>query len=266
MLITATWLTMMFGLARDEIAPAVRHAREIAQSVSYEHLEAVVPESRVDQMGIYVGPQRIGRATTWLKRREDELVIESESVLDFQGAPLFKGLGAALGDRLHCVIRFRASVIAGRLQEFRATVSSPPGSPPDITVDGVPDGSNLVLRIRQFGAVRTETVPFDPRQLLHNAFAPGLSLRDLRVGKKWRLKNLDYLTYTVDSAWAEVVGKETLAWAGEDVEAFVIVVSRGHYTTRIWARADGTILRQQFMAFNLIREPPSQAALEELRR
>ena len=262
--ITATWVTMMYGLMRDEVAPAVQRAREVAQSAGYEELEELVPESRVNQMGIYMGAQRVGRSITWIKKEERELTLRSETEINLTGVPALKPVAHLIGGGAHSVIRFRALAVEGRLLEFRSAVSSPPGTPPVVTVTGTPVGDRLHLVIRQFGRTRTETVPFDQRQFLSSAMAPNLSLRDLKVGKKWMIKSLDHTSYTISNVWAEVVGRQEIVLGGKKFDAFEIVVSHKLFDLRIWATADGEILKQQFLAFTFVREEPSAEAVEEL--
>ncbi len=265
-LITVTWAIMMFGLMRDEVIPAVQHARELAQSASYEQLDKLVPESRVDQMGMYIGAQRVGQSTTWIKKHENEITITSETEINFKDAPLLKGARDALGIDLQGVITFRATIIDGRLQEFRTVVYSSFSSKPMVSIHGEPFADVLRLTIRQAGKSRVETVPFDSRQFLNNALAPALSYRNLEVGKRWRVKNLDFFNHTVQSAWAEVIAQETITINGEKHDAFVVLLSRDMYKARIWVSAEGAILKQQFMAFTFVREDPPEQALKELEK
>ncbi len=265
-LIAVAWLAMTVGLIRDEVAPALEHAREIAESASYADLDRFVPESSVEQMGIYMGSRRIGTSTTWLRRKEDELVIESETHLNLLSGTGLPTIVPGAGGGVEAMIHFRALVIGSRLIDFRTTVSAPPGSAPAVTVDGAPRGDSLILHIKQFGAERTEVVPFDQRQFLASSMAPGYSYQELEVGRRWRIKALDYFNYSVSSAWAEVTGKERITIQGEEREAFVVEIEYGTHKVTVWVDESGQLLQQKLLAFTFIREEPSEEALEALRR
>jgi hypothetical protein len=266
-LITLAWLATMYGLMRDEVAPAIRHACEIAQSASYAQLDKLVPESRVDQMGMYVGAKHIGKSTRWLKRVDDGLIIESLVEINLKEVPVLSVAWGVIGKDMDAevTIHFRASVIDGCLQRFHGTVRSSRSLHRIASVEGESFDDVLVLTIRTPNGTREETVPFDSREFLSNSLAPALSFRNLEVGRKWRMRNFSMLDYTMQSAWAEVVGKEKLEIAGEIHDAFVVAIEQGKQNARVWIASDGVILKQQFMCFTFLWEPPSAEVLEALK-
>jgi len=264
-LITATWLTMMYGLIRDDVVPAVRRAREIARSASYEQLDRLVPESRVDQMGIYMGGDRVGESVRWILKRDPEIVLKSRTEINLAGASSLGLLSRYLGG-VHAVIHFRATVFQGRLVEFTSSIAAPPKTPPLVSVEGKPLGDVLQMTIRRRRNTQVQTVPFDQRQFIANSLAPGLSFRDLKVGRKWRMKNFDPLTRSMTTVLAEVVGKEKIVNRGEELEAFKVRLTQGMRKIRVWVTAAGEVVKQQFGPFTFVREAPSQEALEELKR
>ena len=264
-LITASWLVMMYGLVRDEIVPAALRARELAGSASYEQLDKLVPESRVDQMGIFMGQDRIGRSVRWILRDESGLRLKSRTEINLsEGKSL--GLISRYFGGLHAVINFSASVFDGRLVEFRSTVHAPPGAPAIVSIEGKPLGEELHLTIRQGTNLRVQKVPFDQRQFLSNSLAPGLSFRALKVGRTWQMKQFDPMSSAVQSVRAEVLGKEELVSDGMAHEVFKVQLTHQTRKIFVWVTSAGEVLKQQLGPFVFINEAPSEEALEELER
>jgi hypothetical protein len=263
-LIIVNWLVMMFGLMRDEVVPAVRYARRMARYAKYEQLERLVPESRVDQMGIYVGGRRVGRSTTWYEWSDVDLTVRSETRFDVSSVPLLRALAGFLGGA-EMRMAFQFYLIEGRLNSFQARIYVEGAAAPIVRVQGEPFGRELVLRIWQFGELRKERIPFDQRQFLNSALAPSLSFKDLRVGKRWRIMSFNPLTQAVESLRAEVVGRETLTLGGASRPCFEVLIGReGGLQTRSWVTPDGTVLKQEVLGLTFLREQPSAEAMEEL--
>lgn len=265
MLITVSWLVMMYGLMRDEVIPAALRARAIAMSASYKQLDKLVPESRVDQMGIYLGQNRIGQSVQWIFREESGLQLKSKTEIDL-GSVKSSGLISRYFGGVKAVINFSASVFEGRLVQFDSSVNAPPNTPAIVRIHGKPVGEELRLSIYQGGRTRVQTVPFDQRQFLSHSLAPGISFRSLKVGRVWQVKQFDPMSNTVQSMRAEVVAREKLLSEGQEREVFKVLLTHKMRKIQIWVTASGEVLKQQFGPFVFMHEAPSEDALKELER
>ena len=263
--ITLFWLTMMGLLAQREIIPAWHAARESEQTAGYEYLKALAAEPRVAQMGIYWRDRHMGYVLSRVRKVDGVLLLENRTEINLgmsgNGASLFgvAAAGGALGTR------FRARVVEGELTDFSLTVSSPPGTPAMVTVNGRPVGNILNLNIRRGDETRAESVPFNSRQLISAGFAQAFAMPDLHVGARWAVRTLDPVGYTVRTAWAEVVGTERLIIDKQEYDAYLVEISHGFFKVKIWADRNGEILKQKMLGFVFVREDPPADALERKR-
>lgn len=264
-LITVSWLVMMYGLMRDEVVPAALRARAIATSASYKQLDKLAPESRVDQMGIYLGQDRIGTSVNWIIREESDLRLKSKTEIDLGGVKP-AGLILRYFGGVKAVINFSASVFDGRLVEFHSSINAPPNTPAIVRIHGKPMGEELHLTINQGGNIRVQSVPFDQRQFLSNSLAPGISFRALKVGRVWHVKQFDPMSNTVQNMRAEVISQEQLLIQGQEHEVFKVLLTHKLRKIQIWVTAAGEIMKQQFGPFIFMQEAPSEDALQELER
>lgn len=261
--ITVFWLTMMGLLAHREILPAWRATREAAETLSYTYLESLAAKPRVSQMGIYLREQRIGFTLSRMRKVADALHLDSRSEMNLSLSPGASSLiGPGMGGSLHVGLRFNARVVSGELVDFRLTVSSPPGTAPAVTVDGQPVGESLHLKIRQGDAVRQETIPFNSKHLISSGLGQTFALPKLRVGARWAIRSLDPATYAVRTAWAKVVGRESLTIEDTTYDAYLVTIPYGGYEVKIWADRDGEILKQKIFGFTFVREDPPADALD----
>jgi hypothetical protein len=90
--------------------------------------------------------------------------------------------------------------------------------------------------------------------------APSVLPGNLRVGDRWMIRSLDPTAYAVRSAWATVVGTESIAVGGREISAFVITIPYGSQEVRIWARPNGEVLKQKLFGFTFVREEPEPEA------
>ncbi len=261
--IVVFWLTMMAVLAQREILPTYRAARQLSAGTTYAHLEKLAEAGRVSQMGIFLGKRRIGRTVSVFRKVGDELRLQNDTEINLNlstdGAFMPGGVPG-----LHVLMRFRVRVAERKLLEFRLTVSSPPKTPPLAVVDGYPAGRTLVLKIKQGGQTRTESVPFSAEQILSSNLAPILAVSELHVGKRWIIRTLDPTTYTVRAVWAEVVAEEPVSIGGTQHEAFLIKIPYGSYEVNVWATPDGEVLKQKVFGFVFLKEQPSPDVLEQV--
>jgi len=258
--ITIFWVAMIVLLTQWELMPNIRFARAASQPTSYHYLERLAVEGRASQMGLYFNKRRIGYTLSRMRMVGDELHLESRTEIKMSlsaGARLITGLG-----QLDISTEFLARVEKGELLDFRLKVSSPPGAPPLARVEGVPEGQNLRLHIRQGDNVRVETIPFDSKELISSSLGQAFALPKLHTGLRWKIHTLDPISRMVRVSTAEVVGKEMVRRHGEDVETFVIRIPYGTTETRIWANSDREILKQQVMGLTFLKEDPPEDTLE----
>ena len=258
--ITVFWVTMMALLTRREILPAYRMAREAEQTPGYAQLEAAAAKFPVSQMGIYLGSRRIGQTVARFRKKDNGFLITNETRIGLNLSPAGLFLPGGTGE-INVVLRFKARVVEGQLNDFQLVATSPPSAEPLAIVDGNPIGDQLKLRIRQGGQVRTETMPFDAKQLLANAFGPMMTPSPLRVGMRWAVRTLDPTPpYALRTAWASVVRREPILVEGEERPAFLITIPFAAHEITAWADRDGRILKQKTFGFTFIREEPEPEA------
>jgi len=208
-LIATSWVTMMAGLVRDDVLPALERAHIVSRSAGYRKWGRGI-RPKATQMGIFFGAERIGQAVTWIKPRESELVIDSRTDLDLSRVTSLQMVTQLFGGSARVVLQFHALVFEGRLVGFHSTISTARDMPPVVSVYGTPLGDRLRLVIRHVGETQTQLVPFDQRQFLQSALTPNMAVSDLRVGKKWIVQTFDPTSGTVRPATAEIVRREKL--------------------------------------------------------
>ena len=276
--IVVFWLVMMGMLVEREILPAWRAAREDAQAANYSYVAALAEKGTASQMGVYLkrapdaeghrALQRIGHTLSRMRKRDGVLLLEgyTEIKLSLSGGagqdtaptmPMMPGLGS-----LDAALRFDARVINETLEGFRFTVSAPPGTPPAVTVDGRPAGDDLVLTVRRNGESEKKTVPFDAKTLISSGLGQVFALPELRLGARWPIRTMQLGSYTVNTAWAEVVAREELVVGDTTYDAWRIEVAYDNYKVQIWADAEGTILKQTLFGFVFLREEPPDDIME----
>ena len=232
----------------------------MAHTPNYRQLEARAQRPRTDQMGIYLGEQRIGQSVTTVFKQEqsDELQIRNRTDARLNmgsGIPL---LSKFMGVELH--LKFRARVFEGRLLDFNMVLTLGGGEPYAV-VDGFAVGNELTLRIRQGEQVRAQSIPFDPKQVISTDLMPAFTPAQLRVGESWTMRSIDVQTMTVRKSLATVRSREQVKIAGRMRDAFVIDVPYGPGSGEsftVWASPEGEVLMQKFFGFRFEREEPPQ--------
>ena len=261
-IITLFWLTMMGTLVNKEILPAWHATRVAAQTPNYDRLETIAQEGRVTQMGIFLKDRRIGYTRSRVRRVREEIQLESrtEMRLDVSSGganPMGGGLNG-----LDIGVLFKACVFEGELTDFQLTASSPPGTPPIVTVNGRAIGKSLTLLIKHGEESRRENIPFDAKQFISAGFDQSFGMPELRVGARWPIQSLDTTTYTLRTAEAEVVAEEEITLGETRHNAYRIEIAYGASKMLVWATEDGDVLKQKIFGFTFIREEPPPDALE----
>jgi len=259
--ITLFWAMMMVQLARREVLPMLEAVRDASTPASYAELERLAAKPRADQMGVYLKDKRIGFSLSRLRMLSGELRMESRTNLRFSlsDSPAASALGT---EALDMSSHFEARVRDGELLEFRATVAAKPGTAPFLTVDGLPIGNTLQLKIRQGDNTRIETVPFNARRLVSGGFGQAVVPRALQVGMRWPISSVNPFTGNLQISRAEVVGMEDVILDGNPVPAYVIEMRQGSNKMKMWVDDDGVVVKQTLFNFTFIREPAPADALE----
>ncbi len=252
------WLAMMGLLAQREILPGLAQARELAHTPNYRQLETHADLPRIDQMGIYMGEQRIGQSVTTVIKEEQDNELQIRNRTDVRlglagGIPL---LSKFMAVELH--LKFTAHVVDARLLNFNMVVTVG-GEEPYAVVDGFVVGKELTLRIRQGGQTRVQTIPFDPQQMISANLMPALAPAKLRVGETWTMRSMDIQSMALRDAVATVRSREQVKIGGQMRDAFVIDVPSAPGSSEsftVWVSPEGEVLMQKFLGFRLEREEP----------
>ena len=253
---------MMGFLVNKELLPAWRATRVAKQTPTYDRLEAVAQEGRVTQMGIFLKEKRIGYTLSRVHKVREEIQIESrtEMSLDLSSNGANPFAGGLTG--LNMGVLFKATVFEGELTDLQLRASSPPGTPPIVTVNGRSIGKSLSLLIKHGEESKRETIPFDAKQFVSAGFDQSFAMPDLRVGARWQVQSLDSMTWSLRTAEAEVVAKEEITIDETRYTAYRIEIAYGASKILVWANEDGDVLKQKIFGFTFIREEPPPDALE----
>ena len=266
--ITIFWLVMMGILFKGEVLPVIMAKRAASQATTYSRLDALLDGPRVSQMGIYLGKRRVGQTLSRVTKQGKQIRVESQTEikLNLKFAPIGLPMSGADIGGLSLRIRFEAHVVERKLLRFSLTADGGPRTPPMAVVEGSQIGSCLMLKIRRQGGTQTKEIPFDPEQLFSTTLGPALALPELDIGKRWAIRMLQPPSYTMQTAWAEVVGTEKITLNGEEHETFVIKIRRGSDvdagSVTVWASPEGEILKQKIFGFIFVREEPPPDALD----
>ncbi len=260
--ITLFWLAMMACLAQREIVPAFQAAHAASQPTDYRYLERLASTPRVSRMGIFLRDKRIGYSLSRMRMVHETLHLESKTEIKLSlspgGLPAF---GPNMGS-LDVLLQFHARIMQGELVGMRLTVSSPPNAPPFVTIDGIPVGEMLHLKIRHGDQIDMESIPFNSSQLISSGLAQTFALPKLAVGESWQFRTLDPFSRSVRTSEARVTGRETVTINGENIEAYLIVIPHRTAETKIWASGDGEILKQKIFGFVFLKEEPLPDAFD----
>ena len=131
-----------------------------------------------------------------------------------------------------------------------------------VSLVGAVVGDRLEIRVEASEPALPEAfrgpfvTPLDPHQPLTGTFSPLDRLPDLHLGQQWTTPVFDPLRFLgprlpalgapATEARHEVVGVETLPWAGDAAECFVVADRQADAKGRTYVRRrDGLVLRQE---------------------
>jgi len=217
----------------------------------YKRLEAEPAKPTVQQMGIHFAGRRIGYSRTTLTvLANGEREIRSKTRVDF--------VSTLLPTAFDLLVRLDNQ---GRLKNFDGSMKAKTGQ---IPLRGRVADSQLIIEEPR----GLDAMPYDNSTPLDIPFSSVLDMTNLRVGKRWRITQINLFQGlgSVQYALARVVGEETITAQDKSRKTFVVEVTLGDYEihrTRMWIDADGVVLKQELpFRITLIRETPDDTTEE----
>ena len=260
--ISAFWLHAMTLLALKEIVPAFRDVDEGARGLRYADLSAGPTGLRVTRMGLYkIGPghgaralRRVGGLERRVLSRGGTVEIRVRMSLDMDAlapwARVWSGKAAETS--------FSAKAVDGRLVSLQAQARIHGRRAPIVTVYGSAAGDKLSLRVQTPLGELTRVVNVDPRYVIGSAESPVLGMPRLHVGRRWKVRVLDPFSGRFRERWAEVTGRDTIHWRGEDHLCFLVEMDGGRFKSVAWVDDLGRVLKLSSMGFVFLLEPAGQ--------
>lgn len=264
--ITALWVLVMGLLALHEWGPRWRASTRGSLAAQRQRVLPQRDGCVEKEMGIYLGPKRIGQCTERWAADGDDLHISSRMVLDVMAlAGLAPSLGVPVADQTSviAVVEGQTEVRNGRVAQL--TMAFRFGEePPVTTIEGYVRHDTLLLRVRNGAHTDTRSVRIDPQCPLTLSSSPTGCLPDLYEGKSWRLTTLNPVTFKPEDARARVTRRERIEIEERSCDAFVVEVDYGTYRIVLWADEQGEILKQKVMGLTYIHEARSRQGVNPL--
>ncbi len=242
------WLVMTGSLVRKwlvEVRP---------ETLPGTYRSVLTPERQNYQsrMGIFyetpAGRRRVGYTETVFLYGEDgrSTITNTTRIMETVGGPL------------HRLMKFDlyTSVVVSRRRELkrvRVALHSPVGR---AECRGQVVGGVLVLDVDAWGERATYQLPLPPGGIVGAGLSPLVALPPLRAGLRWRVAVLSPLSFAPVEVELEVLRRERITWQGKAVEAHVVEIHTGPFTTHAWVSPDGEVLVEK-TPFNLVlvKEP-----------
>ncbi|GAI81793.1 unnamed protein product [marine sediment metagenome] len=242
--ITAFWLVMMGHLVRTEVIPFLAYGRP----PTYQDLLKQLDHPTEERMGVYRGAERVGEARV-AKRPLDQGGYEITSELTIEKAlPLF---GYSSNLALSMIARFDQ-------EKALQTVEVKIDTFIHLHLLGTMEDGALRFKSVSGLTIPPLTVPCGNNEMFQHALLPQAGMRDLRVGKKWRINLMGGLASEVGSAEIEVKALETVDILGRKVRAFRLeqhVLGTDSTAYRSWIAEDGALLKQELpLGLAMIKE------------
>jgi len=239
--IIAFWLFMTGWLVLRDILPEYY----FGTPPSYQTVTASRMEPVIRQMGIYFAGERVGTTRTSIEPQADDgRIVRSDTHLTTT-IPL-------LPTEISLVVRLDPQ---SRLIDFTSTLR---GAGLDHTIRGHAEPMRLIID----EPAGIDPLPFNNRVPLDSAFSSSLRMKDLYLGKRWRMALLNPFQKlgAVEYATAHVIAHETITLRGTEYETYVVEVKFGSYElnrTRLWIDLDAEVVKQELpFRITLMRERP----------
>ncbi len=243
-LIPGFWVIMMFLLVRRDLIPMWTASRP----PSYKTLLERRLQAESYRMGVWWSGNKLGVSRTRIEPSHGDLTygLENHTTLNTP----FPGLND---------VEIRSQTRVGRdyqLRDFTSTLRTG-----ELTgkVFAQVEGNWLRVEMRVNGEqAMTHRVPYDAGGTFSNGLSPFVQMPDLTVGKEWTIHSVNPLNGGTESGTARVVELETLAWEGEEVEVFRVVLTSERAEATSWIDRTGRILKEEIPFLNsklvMIRE------------
>ena len=251
--IVSFWLIMAALFVRREVIPSL-YAQPL---MGYAALRAYAQLNAGYQMGVFTPNQtRIGTVkTTYQFKANGNCEIATKTTIDLEKSSLF---ARALGSpklRDNRLFELWSNVIIGpdsRLKQFQIACDSPVLSG---FVDGSVKGNSIRLTLNYEGT-RTETaIPITEDDVISSGFMAVGTLPDLQVGRSWRLRMFDPISFSFSTATARVRRHTKIHLRGEWYPVYEVELHHGPVVARAWVNESGDVLKEEAFAVVLIREP-----------
>ena len=246
--ITAFWLVMTGMLIHREVRPAYQAVRR----AGYKPLLADLQTPSVDQMGIYRGRERIGRARAERRRRPDG-GYEIEGVFEIQSPILIYARPTPLS--VEVLLSLNRAMALERVDVLLDAVIF-------ARLVGTVEDDAIVFETVEGKSIGPLRIPFNRREMFGHMMMPMMSGRKLSVGDRWEMKVLPMMPL-VGAQRATMVVKafEEVEIDGKKHKAYRVEQRLGeldNMTYSAWVSADGVVLRQEMpYGLTLVREEPS---------
>jgi hypothetical protein len=205
----------------------------------YGALLAPGETERVEQWGIYLGPQRVGGSTMRIAREGDGAIsIATEVRADLgQAARYMVGSAGPFKVELHAEV----SPLRG-LRSWEVNSEAL-----DARVLGVVRGDRMLIRGRLRGRTVKTDLPYEPGRLISEAFSPLTAMPPLderQVGRSWSMAVLNPVTGDIQDVTVHVVRSLEVRIGGEPVRVFQLdfEVPNGKWPS--WVTGQGRVLMQ----------------------
>lgn len=239
------WLLMCAALAWKERSPRgviFRPVGDVWQEI----------DDRVEWTGLYLENEKIGYASTRLKRSAEGWTIEERAFLRlaFLGLPKeVKTTTAVYTDQDFALKGYELSVESGpTLFKSRAEVRD----------------SSLVVEIESAGRVRTSRITLQERLWTLQGLKYALALQgNLSVGRRFRVPLLDPISLKLQDVELVVESKEKKKIGGSEVEVLAVSYSWGPLKLKAWVSPEGEILEEMgYGGLRSVKESQQQAQFQ----
>ncbi len=237
-LIVGFWLTMMTLLVQRDVVPLLTAGRPPSYKTLLQHRL----RSERYRMGVWWGGRRIGSSATAIHPSGDgsyTLDNDTDLATPFPGLEHVSLSSHTRIGRAYNLLDFTTKIETGDLSG---------------KIDALVVGDRLRI-VFGVGSNRVvHEVPYDAGGTFSNGLSPFVQMPDLTVGKEWTITSVNPLTGQAESGLARVMEMEKLAWEGEEVETFRVVLTKGTQEAASWIDREGRILKEEvpFMSSKLM--------------
>ena len=127
-------------------------------------------------------------------------------------------------------------------------------------IEGRVEGDQLIYEVTTRGFHKKKTLPFPPGTVPASTVWLNILDRGLTVGRQGRFNLFIEPFQTMTPMSYRILRKETVAFAGKQVESFVVQQEYAGFQTTLWVTPDGSVLREvSAQGFESRKEPEAMA-------